>query len=410
MRILPVQLRNTSEIVNTYALLDDGAKATLIDRKIVQQLDLEVTRTNVVIRGISGPNALLLCNGKTNFQIVHDGSKYPLDNVIVVTNLQLPRQSISESLVSVCRKKTGVSVSPYDAVPRLLIGQDHCRLIIAREFRTIMNQALFTSRCLLGWAIHGQLQVIETHFSEPLVTTSKTKPPHSNVAPVLLTDSPCKSFSNRLDAELLALMKNYFDLDSIGIKNYGNTDPEESRALRILDNTSRYMHGFWEVGLLWRKDYDQLPLSRASALRRLRLLEDRFDRDSEYAELYYKEVDGLLECGFAEKVSKSPSSNKLFYLPHFGVQKINRPGKVRLVFDAAARASGSSSFNDLLLTGPDFLKSLLGVLMRFRQYVFALKSDIKDMFMKVSVIPEDRDTQRFVWREQTDLVILQNLE
>ena len=80
-------------------------------------------------------------------------------------------------------------------------------------------------------------------------------------------------------------------------------------------------------------------------------------------------------------------------MPHFGFRK--RTDKVRLVFDAAAR-SGTTSY--LLLTGPDYLKYLIGVLMRFRQFLFAVIADIKDMFMRISIREEDRDAQRFLWR------------
>ena len=56
------------------------------------------------------------------------------------------------------------------------------------------------------------------------------------------------------------------------------------------------------------------------------------------------------------------------------------------------------SLNDQLETGPDYLQSLLGVLIRFRQFPIAIKADIRDMFLRVKVRDIDRGTQRFLWR------------
>ena len=77
----------------------------------------------------------------------------------------------------------------------------------------------------------------------------------------------------------------------------------------------------------------------------------------------------------------------------------NKPGKVRLVFEAAASYKGTS-LNDELVTGPDLLSSLVGVIMRFRLHVVAMIADIETMFFQVLVIEKDQPSLRFLWRGQ----------
>ena len=124
--------------------------------------------------------------------------------------------------------------------------------------------------------------------------------------------------------------------------------------------------------------------------------------------MYYREMNRFIEHNFAEKASDNPSKSKLWFLPRFGVQNVNKPNKIRLVFDAAAKTAGTS-FNELLLSGPDLLKSLPGILMRFRQFYYAIKTDLRDMFLKIKIRKEDRDAQRFLWRGRNDCRNLQNL-
>ena len=76
--------------------------------------------------------------------------------------------------------------------------------------------------------------------------------------------------------------------------------------------------------------------------------------------------------------------------------------KIRVVFDAAAMQDGVS-LNNQLHQGPDLTKSLLGVLLRFRQYPIALVADLEGMFNQVKVPPQDFDALRFLWWETNDL-------
>ena len=75
----------------------------------------------------------------------------------------------------------------------------------------------------------------------------------------------------------------------------------------------------------------------------------------------------------------------------------NKPGKIRVVFDAAAPYKGTL-LNDQLVTGPDLLNSLVGVIMRFRLHAVAMIADIETMFFQVRVIEKDQPSLRFLWR------------
>ena len=104
----------------------------------------------------------------------------------------------------------------------------------------------------------------------------------------------------------------------------------------------------------------------------------------------------LLDEGYAEAIPSeqlAPSS-RVWYIPHHTVVNANKPEKVRVVYDCAARSQGTS-LNENLMRGPDFVNSLMGVLLRFRTGRIAIVSDVKGMFHQVRCAPKDRDALRF---------------
>ena len=72
----------------------------------------------------------------------------------------------------------------------------------------------------------------------------------------------------------------------------------------------------------------------------------------------------------------------------------NKPGKVRQVLNGASKFHGKT-LNSCLLTGPDVLQDLLNVLLRFRQYQYAVSADIEGMFLQVGVPPPDQTSLHF---------------
>ena len=65
--------------------------------------------------------------------------------------------------------------------------------------------------------------------------------------------------------------------------------------------------------------------------------------------------------------------------------------------------------NHSLLVGAGLLQSLIPILLRFRQFKFAVSAEIEGMFLQVGVKPIDQHYLRFLWHEdpKTDVRIFQ---
>ena len=154
--------------------------------------------------------------------------------------------------------------------------------------------------------------------------------------------------------------------------------------------------------MLWAEDESSLPNNYFSALDQLKSLERRLGKDAKLKERYSKTIHEDHSKGFIVNVNKADcfkvSNAREWYLPHHPVVNPHKPGKVRRVLNGAAKFQGHSLKNSLL-TGPDLLQSLIHILIRFRQNPYAVSADIEGMFLQVGVIPEDRPSLRFLWRE-----------
>ena len=79
---------------------------------------------------------------------------------------------------------------------------------------------------------------------------------------------------------------------------------------------------------------------------------------------------------YIRKLKKSEiiTGGKSWYIPIFSILNVNK-NKRCLVWDAAATVT-NTALNTVLMKGPDLLKSLVGVLIRFREKPAAICGDI----------------------------------
>ena len=127
------------------------------------------------------------------------------------------------------------------------------------------------------------------------------------------------------------------------------------------------------------------------------------DRNKEklrtYAEVHNKEVANK----FIELVPLDELINpevKKHFIYHFPVWKSeSSTTSCRLVFDVSLHKSGRASLNDLMLKGSQLTPHILKVLLRLRLHKVLLCSDISKAFLRMVLLPRDRNFTCFFARE-----------
>ena len=163
--------------------------------------------------------------------------------------------------------------------------------------------------------------------------------------------------------------------------------------------------------MMCAEDRSSLPNNYFSALVQLKPLERFFNKDPELED-HYEQKSKTTWIKVTLTKSTKQTAPKLttpreWYLPHHPVVHPHKPSKVRTDLNGAAKLQGQS-LNNGLLNGPDLLQSLIHVLICFRQFKCAVFADVKGMFLQVGVLPRDRPSLRFLWRDHPACEIAYN--
>ena len=272
----------------TFALLDDGATASLIESTLAEKLGLEGEFSPMEAEGI-GAIVFSDQNSKRVTATIRGKNctdQFTLKNLRTVQDLKLPSQSINvRRLRQDWKYLSDVDLDCLkNAKPMLLIGQDNMRLIAGRELVEGPENGPMMSLTKLGWVIHGNNCVLRERVDKEFVHLTVKK-----------------------EDELHNLVKSYWSLETLGIKYAAESAkfPASQRAEEILRDTTRRIGSRFETGLLWKHDNLQLPESKQMALKRLGSVEKKMDANPDYAAHYCTKIEDMINKGYATKLSLS---------------------------------------------------------------------------------------------------------
>ena len=179
---------------------------------------------------------------------------------------------------------------------------------------------------------------------------------------------------------------------------------EDRIAFKLMKQSVKQEDKHYILSLPWRPNVILPCDNRGVAERRLASLKKRFLNDKALHQKYTDVMELYLKKEHAQKIPLHEVNTNAtkWYLPHHPVLNPQKPSKLRVVFDCAAKSKGVS-LNVALMQGPDLVNSLIGVLIRFRKEQVAITADIESMFHQVRVDPLHCHALRFLWWPQGDL-------
>ena len=410
--IVPVCVSFGDAEILTYALLDTGSSVSFCETRLIDRLGLSsqqgrVVETYVETLTTAQPKRLKTESFSLVVKSLDSCEKFNLTNVLRIDHIPVSPDSRNMlDNLDEYEHLRGVTLPRIEnATVTLLIGNDNCLAHFPLETRldpsvVTCPQAVKTP---LGWILKGPTQALCSNGmpdQRPAFLLNYSRVPDcvGAMSNVLISGDgdiyPPKGGLDCSDVEnLMAWLKANQEVQEFGLRY----SAEDVVAYDFMKKSIAHKDGHYVLPLPWKNPAKVLPVSLPMAEKRLAGVKRRMECNSKLKEMYCKEMQLLLDEGHAEIIPEAEwNRSHVWYIPHHPVLNPNKPNKLRIVFDCAARSNGTS-LNDSLLKGPDFMNSLMGVLLRFRKGRIAVVADIKKMFYQVRCTPEDCDALRFLW-------------
>ncbi|XP_073835482.1 uncharacterized protein isoform X3 [Musca autumnalis] len=385
-QLLPVTLYGKHKNITVYAFVDDGANVSMLHTDVLhgedEYLELQWLNNHRTSQKTKKIRVTLSGTGRQN-------KKFTISNIYLSADLSLPVQSCHMAHILKSQKYQEIEQIPvgdYSNVrPMMILSLQHAFLTVPLETPRLLSEfGPIVTLTRLGAIIYGPIPGDVNNYPKRALHFHR-----------------CSRSEDAILEEMTSMMRNYFDTETLRVKI--NTKPlmsdEDKRALDILESETKRVDGRYECPLLWKKDVPPLPSSYNMALNRLYSVEQKMQKDEDYASKYKSKIEHYVKEGYCRKLTTDEDdlNDRTFYIPHFGVKNPNKKG-IRLVFDAAAEVEGVA-LNKCLLSGPDINNPLITILFKFREGPIAVCADIQEMFHQIAVKKADQNCQRFLWRD-----------
>ncbi|KAF2891210.1 hypothetical protein ILUMI_14963, partial [Ignelater luminosus] len=241
------------------------------------------------------------------------------------------------------------------------------------------------------------MTAVETKLGWTLMGKKPTEENSKNDAALIVTSM----FVQEAD------ISNLWSLDVMGI-----TDPVETKSRERVQEEicERFRQAVtinenkrYEICLPWKENRPNIETNKEIAQKRLLITTEKLKRQGFYEE-YDQVLMKWLKEDIIEKLTVEEENLWGHYLPHRHVLKENSTTRLRPVFDASAKFKNGVSLNQRLETGPNLIRLIPSILLRFREKEIGVISNIEKAFLQISITPRDRNVLRFLWWNKNNII------
>ncbi|KAK3743580.1 hypothetical protein QZH41_001384 [Actinostola sp. cb2023] len=417
--------QNTSKRV--YAIIDDQSNTSLISSELADALGADGPTEKYLLSTCSSSDQVKYGRRVSGLIVrsIQNGNESELPTLVECDGIpedktEIPTPELARRFAHLRDIADEIPPADSSASIHILLGRDAPELLKVRAFKNGPRGAPWAQKLLLGWTVSGQacldhvngpvhIQARQTKVSGEkeksmnVIQTGNQGEPSPDgeeydIIPcpnkIKLTDSLTQRYTESLKDDVFHTERS---------DNEVSLSCEDRKFLEIMeDGIHKNDSGNWEMPLPFRRQDVSMPNNRTQAEHRLNSLLKTLRRKPQMEKDYVEFMEKIIHKGHASPVPEvNASAGQVWYLPHFGVYHPKKPTQIRVVFDSSAEFGGIS-LNKELLSGPDLMNSLLGVLIRFRRESVGVMCDIEQMFHSFHVDPKHRNFLRFLWFQDND--------
>ena len=369
------------------ALVDPGAEASLIARRLFEKLGLAALEKiaagfHLVGGATIEPGEVTRVKVKAKSPVTgYIFSEHCLVMDSITQACTITPQDLPDYLRGV---QLADDFSLGDKIDLLLNADAFRRLLCAK--RVDPPQGLDGPTALqtkIGYVLAGQLQ-------------TPAKPAHQDLVQAALGVVPSIGI-NRVSIDNL---EKFWEVEEVPRVPEARMSDGHRQVQQHFDKTVRPGRPY-QVGISFNsKKLSTLGSSYKSAKNRYLNMERRLLKTEHFA-AYQAQIKDFVDSDHAERVPEAELSkpNLRYYLPHHAVLKqSSTTTKVRPVFDASHVTTSGLSLNDVINECPNNMPDLTSIMLRWKWYTAVAMADASKMYRMIALERTLWDLHRFFWR------------